>query len=149
MIKIENDGTNTVIGALIYPGIPWNLRTKPEPSLHLPGTLLPGNYRQPTESTMSFPSSTENATKFTICHQTLRLRQKGVIVDEINQFLTAEFIYLAPSAESAEPYIWLTAVKGLRISGNIYTAHINEELILSHRVQYTILWLLWSSLWYY
>ena len=73
-------GMNTIIGALVYRGIPSDLRSRPKQSHHLPGALLPSEYRQSIESPMDVPTfnSTENALKFIVYNYILRLWQKKV-----------------------------------------------------------------------
>ena len=58
-------------------------------------------------------NSTEIALKFIIYDCILRLRQKGVIFDEIYPFGRGVFFNLETSAECAGPINRLTAVKGL------------------------------------
>ena len=65
------------------PGIPSDLRSRPEQSHHLPGALLPpGDYGQSIESPMGVPTfnSTENALTFTIYDCILRIRPKRCVI---------------------------------------------------------------------
>ena len=60
-------GTNTVIGALVYRGIPSDLRSRPEQSHIFLGLCSPGDYRKSIESPMGEPifNSIEKVTQFT------------------------------------------------------------------------------------
>ena len=72
-------GTNTVIGALVYQGMPSDLRSMPEQSHYLPGALLPPvTTRRSIESQTGVPTfnSTEKTLKFTIYYYILILQQK-------------------------------------------------------------------------
>ena len=104
---------NTVIGALVYRGIPSNLRSRLEQSHHLPGALLHDDYSESIGSRMGVPTlnSTGKALKFTIYDYILRLwPKKGEIFYKINS-LDEEFIYLATSAECTGSIYRPTAVK--------------------------------------
>ena len=62
------------------PGIPSDLRSRPEQSHDLPGLCSPGDYRQSIQSPMGVPTfnSTEKALTFTIYDCILRIRPKKV-----------------------------------------------------------------------
>ena len=85
-------GTNTIIGALVYQGIPVDLWIRPEQFHHLPRVLLPRWLKA-------------------VYSHILRLQQqKSKSIP-----LAAEFIYLATSAGCAEPIRRPIAVKGLTV----------------------------------
>ena len=77
-------GTNTIIGALLYRGIPSDLRSRLEQSHHLPVALIPGDYKQPQEfstGVLTF-SSTETVHVIAISYHFLRILPKLVIFNE-------------------------------------------------------------------
>ena len=71
---------SAILGALVYRGIPSDLRSRPEQSHHLPGLCSPDDYRQSIESSMGVPTfnSTEKALTFTIYDCILRIPSNKV-----------------------------------------------------------------------
>ena len=105
--------------ALVYRGIPSDLRSRPEKSRHLPGLCFPDDYRQPIEFPTDVPAfnSTENTLIFTIYYYIFRLLEKVWYLTKSIPF-GAAFIYLALSAECTGLIKQPTAGKGLRLSRN-------------------------------
>ena len=125
--SVRTAGTNTVIRALVYQGIPSDLRSRPEQSPTFLGLCSPDDYSQSIESSMGVPTFNckEEVHKFTMNDYILRLRKKvWFFIKSIP--LAAKFIYLATSAECAGPIILPTAVKGLIFS----TVYLNMLLVM-------------------
>ena len=79
-VVIQNPQNFTIIAALVYRGIPSDLRSRPQQSHRIPGALLLGDYRQSIESSMGVPTfnSTEKALTFTVSDCILRIPPKKV-----------------------------------------------------------------------
>ena len=95
--------------ALIYQGIPSDLRSRPEQSHHLPRALLPGDYRQPIEFPTGVPAFnyTEKTFIFTIYDYILRIGQKRCdFLAKCNALHFALSSCVCVCVRVCMPYLW-------------------------------------------
>ena len=91
-----SSGTNTIIWALVYRGIPSDLLSRPEQSHHLPGALAA--LLVTTGNVLSFewasrPSTLHKRHLFSLFDYIFRLLKKIVIFDEIYHFGCRDSFY--------------------------------------------------------